>query len=153
MWSKVRQRESIYIEFLTKYHPEFKTVQTWYDDPLEHMEGGDVLIISPEIILIGISQRTNARAIEIVTKRLFRHYEQLQTVIAIKLPKERATMHLDTVLTQLDYNKFLIDRNLAHLNYTYFEMTRDGFACKQNQLENILQTIFKTENFFLHCWK
>lgn len=148
MWSKVRQREAIYIQFLTNYHPDFQNILTWEDTPLEHMEGGDVLIINKHIILIGISQRTNACAIKIMTEKLFAYYADLQTVIAIKLPKERATMHLDTVLTQLDYDKFLIDRNLAHLTYVYFEMTRHSFVRKQNQLENILQSILQKKITF-----
>jgi arginine deiminase len=74
------------------------------------MEGGDVLILDAHTLAIGISQRTEAAAIDELAQSLFwdRPESEVDTIYAFNIPATRAFMHLDTVFTQIDYDKFTI---------------------------------------------
>lgn len=109
MYSVTRGRETIYAEYIFNYHPDFKDqVPKYYDRYLSyHIEGGDVLNLNSHIIAVGISQRTESAAIDELAKNLFRDANcSIDTVLAFKIPESRAFMHLDTVFTQIDYDKF-----------------------------------------------
>ena len=108
MYSKTRSRETIYDEYVFKYHPDFKDVPLYYSrNDVDHIEGGDVLNLNESTLAIGISQRTNPDAIERTAKRIFADENSLiKTIYAFHIPKSRAFMHLDTVFTQIDYDKF-----------------------------------------------
>ena len=109
MYSVTRGRETIYAEYIFNYHPDFKDqVPKYYDRYLSyHIEGGDVLNLNSHIIAVGISQRTESAAIDELAKNLFRDPNcSIDTVLAFKIPESRAFMHLDTVFTQIDYDKF-----------------------------------------------
>lgn len=73
------------------------------------IEGGDILNLSNKVIAIGISQRTTPEAIEILAQNIFAdETSEIETIIALDIPSVRAFMHLDTVCTQVDYDKFTI---------------------------------------------
>jgi arginine deiminase len=72
------------------------------------IEGGDVLVLSEQVVCIGCSQRTDAYAIETVARRLFASDSGFTHVVAVQIPHVRSFMHLDTVLTMLDRDKFLV---------------------------------------------
>jgi len=65
-------------------------------------EGGDMLILNDKTIAIGISKRTDPRAIEHLARELFKANTSFETILAFNIPKTRAFMHLDTVFTQVD---------------------------------------------------
>jgi len=75
--------------------------------PRASLEGGDLMIVSPDCVLIGVGERTMGAAAEAVAHRL---HEQLavRSVIAVSLPRSRQTMHLDTVMTMVDRDTFLV---------------------------------------------
>ena len=104
-----RQRESLITEYIIKHHPRFAgQVNVWRDRNHEtHIEGGDELVLSDHVFAIGISQRTTADAIEDIAKNLFKK-SNYDTVIAIKIPHNHTMMHLDTVFTMIDYDKFTV---------------------------------------------
>lgn len=109
MYSVTRSRETIYAEYIFNYHPEYKDkVNKYYDRYLPyHIEGGDVLNLNNHILAVGISQRTEAGAIDELAKNMFRNPEcEIDTILAFNIPESRAFMHLDTVFTQIDYDKF-----------------------------------------------
>ncbi len=109
MYSVTRNRETIYAEYIFEYHPDFAgKVNKLYDRYLPyHIEGGDVLNINNHILAVGISQRTEAAAIDELAKNCFKNPEcNIDTILAFKIPESRAFMHLDTVFTQIDYDKF-----------------------------------------------
>lgn len=109
MYSVTRNRETIYAEYIFNYHPEFKNeVEKYYDRYLPyHIEGGDVLNLNEHVIAVGISQRTEAGAIDELAKNIFRNPNcKIDTILAFNIPESRAFMHLDTVFTQIDYDKF-----------------------------------------------
>ena len=109
MYSVTRSRETIYAEYIFNYHPDYKDkMEKWYDRYLPyHIEGGDVLNLNEHILAIGISQRTEAGAIDELAKNMFKNPNcKIDTILAFNIPNSRAFMHLDTVFTQIDYDKF-----------------------------------------------
>ena len=109
MYSVTRNRETIYAEYIFKYHLDYKgKVDKYFDRYFEHhIEGGDVLNLNEHTLAIGISQRTCAEAIDEICKNLFADPKcKIDTVLAFSIPESRAFMHLDTVFTQIDYDKF-----------------------------------------------
>ncbi|WP_324631254.1 arginine deiminase [Bacillus cereus] len=111
MREPARRRESLFMEYIIKYHPRFAkhNVPIWLDRDYKFpIEGGDELILNEETIAIGVSARTSAKAIERLAKNLFSRQNRIKKVLAIEIPKCRAFMHLDTVFTMVDYDKFTI---------------------------------------------
>ena len=109
MYSVTRSRETIYGEYIFNYHPDFKDkVEKYYDRYSSfHIEGGDVLNLNNKILAVGISQRTEAAAIDELAKNIFKNPNcEIETILAFNIPESRAFMHLDTVFTQIDYDKF-----------------------------------------------
>ena len=111
MYSVTRCRETIYADYIFKYHPDFEgLVKRYYDRDLHaNIEGGDVLNLTEDTLAIGISQRTCPDAIEAAARNLFTDPEaKIRTVLAFDIPKSRAFMHLDTVFTQIDVDKYTV---------------------------------------------
>ena len=110
MWSVTRTRESIFMEYVYQYHPFYDDVKLYYDRNEPYcIEGGDIQVLSKEVVAIGISQRTEPDAIADFAKRLFKDKSNtFKYVLAIDIPDERSFMHLDTVMTQVDVDKFAV---------------------------------------------
>ena len=108
MYSVTRNRECIYGEYIFKYHPKYKNTSLYYNrDYNWHTEGGDVLNINETTVAVGISQRTEAAAIDQMAKNFFKDPDcKIKTVLAFNIPTSRAFMHLDTVFTQIDKYTF-----------------------------------------------
>lgn len=145
MYSVTRNRETIYGEFLVKYHPMFSETPLYYDrfSPFS-IEGGDILNLSEELLVIGLSQRTEPDAIDMISKNIFATDSSIKTVLAFKIPSTRAFMHLDTVFTQVDYDKFTVHPGILG-PLTVFEITSDGAdGIKVKKVESDLQTVLET---------
>ncbi|MCI2949044.1 arginine deiminase [Staphylococcus caledonicus] len=112
MYWRARRRESIFITYILKHHPRFKDkdVPVWLDrDSSFNIEGGDELVLSKETLAIGISERTSAQAIERLARNIFEDEKStFKKVVAIEIPNSRTFMHLDTVFTMIDYDKFTV---------------------------------------------
>jgi len=111
MHTDARRREPMLIKYIYEYHPLFNKDESplWYDYTIPHsLEGGDMLVLSKEVLAIGCSERTSAQGIEILARNLFEGKEELREIIAVRIPPLRAFMHLDTVFTMVDYDKFTI---------------------------------------------
>lgn len=108
MYSVTRNRETIYAEYIFKYHPDYKDTKLYYNRDYDwHTEGGDLLNINDHIVAIGISQRTQPEAIDQLAKNYFKDPEcKIDTILAFNIPSSRAFMHLDTVFTQIDKYTF-----------------------------------------------
>ncbi|EJE25330.1 arginine deiminase [Staphylococcus epidermidis NIHLM001] len=110
MFWRARRRESIFISYILKHHPRFKdeNIPLWVDrDCPFNIEGGDELVLSKDVLAIGISERTSAQAIERLARRIFKNsLSTFKKVVAIEIPTSRTFMHLDTVCTMIDYDKF-----------------------------------------------
>ncbi|MGO9142300.1 MAG: arginine deiminase [Streptosporangiaceae bacterium] len=110
MRKHARMRETISDEALYQWHPMFADSQFefWYhgaDSAPATIEGGDVAVLGNGAVLVGMSERTQPQAIEMLAHRLF-SAGAASRVLAIDMPKSRAFMHLDTVLTMADYGVF-----------------------------------------------
>ncbi|MEC6747161.1 arginine deiminase [Marinilactibacillus sp. XAAS-LB27] len=119
MTYKARKRESLFIDIIVKYHPEFKqsNLEVWRDRTVStSIEGGDVLVLSDDVLAIGISQRTSGLAIEELARTLFEKHATFSKVVAIEIPRVRAMMHLDTVFTMIDKDKFTIHPGIQGLD-------------------------------------
>ncbi len=111
MREPARRRESLFMEYIIQHHPRFAghDIPVWLDRDYEFpIEGGDELILNDEVIAIGVSSRTSARAIEKLALNLFKKNSSFKKVLAVEIPKCRAFMHLDTVFTMVDHDKFTI---------------------------------------------
>lgn len=106
-----RRRETLFGKYIFKYHQRFKEVNIdmWYDrEDKTAIEGGDQLVLNEKILAIGISERTDAESIERLSRRIFKSDESFETILAFHIPNKRAFMHLDTVFTMVDFDKFTI---------------------------------------------
>jgi arginine deiminase len=123
MATQAREREPLLTRTIVRYHPDFAGLQVFDIDappsgapehnpffPYPDVEGGDILVATPEIVLVGLSERTNRRGAEVLAEYLRKKETSFRHLILVELPRKRSYMHLDTVFT-------LIDRHtcLAHL--------------------------------------
>lgn len=105
-----RRRESLFIEYIYRYHPAFMRAGTrlFYDRTCaDNLEGGDELVLSGKVFAIGCSQRTSAGAIKALASKLLEQ-EVFERILVFRIPECRAFMHLDTVFTMVDYDKFIV---------------------------------------------
>ena len=106
-----RMRETVSDEAMYRWHPMFAgdDFAFWYhgaEAGPASIEGGDVLVLGNGAVLIGMSERTTPQAVEILADRLFRA-DAADRIVAVDMPKSRAFMHLDTVLTMADHGVFV----------------------------------------------
>ena len=135
MYSQTRNRETIYSDYFLHYHPDFAGCVPFYFTPEEpfSLEGGDILNLSKDTIAVGISQRTMPEAIERLATNVFADEASgIRRVLAFDIPSRRAFMHLDTVLTQVDRDKFLIHPSILE-SLQIFELTPGRSALKVRQ--------------------
>ena len=127
MYSQTRNRETIYGDYIFKNHPDFVGTPEYYSrNDTFHIEGGDILNINEHVLAIGISQRTEPDAIDHIAHNIFNdETSPIDTILAFNIPVSRAFMHLDTVFTQIDYDKFTIHPGIMG-PLTVFEITPDG---------------------------
>lgn len=149
MWSVTRTRESIFAEFIFRYHPFYEDTKLYYDrmEPYS-IEGGDIQVLSNEVIAIGISQRTEPDAIATFAKNLFKDKNNtFKYVLAIDIPDERSFMHLDTVMTQVDKNKFAVQDAIMDIS-TIYEITKGSGG--ELEIVEIRQSLQKVLEKYLH---
>lgn len=108
-----RQRETVHFEAIYRHHPLFAEESSggfhvWSEGQADYpstIEGGDVLVIGNGAVLIGMSERTTPQAVEMLAHKLFAA-GSARTIVALDMPKRRAFMHLDTVMTMVDGDTF-----------------------------------------------
>jgi arginine deiminase len=110
MRMRARRRETIHYEALYRWHPMFagEAFEIWGQGSVTApatIEGGDVMPVGNGSVLIGMSERTQPQTVEILARRLFAK-QGARRIVAINMPKARAVMHLDTVMTMVDYGVF-----------------------------------------------
>ena len=160
MYSITRNRETIYAEYIFKYHPNYNKINTYYNryNPY-HIEGGDILNLNNHILAIGISQRTQIEAIQKLAQNLFKDNLEIDTILAFTIPEERAFMHLDTVFTQIDYDKFTYYHGIMETLHVFEIKEGDDPTTYEDleiteitdTLENILEKYLKREITLIPC--
>lgn len=150
MYSITRNRETIYADYIFRHHRDYKDTSRIYDRTLEHhIEGGDILNLNEKVLAIGISQRTTSEAIEKLASNIFfQEDSEIETILAFKIPKTRAYMHLDTVFTQVDYDKFTIHPQIEG-PLEIFELTRGKE--KQLNIKKESMTLEEVLSKYLEC--
>lgn len=158
MKTDVRNRETIFAKYIFDNHPRFKDfeVPIWFNrKEMYALEGGDILVCSPKVIAVGISARTDAAAIERFSERILYSDESFETILAFDIPKKRAFMHLDTVFTMVDYDKFTIHPEAENNLTVYCIKKSDRFQGELSiekeelSLEQILQKHLKLDKVTL----
>ena len=110
MHKKARRRETVHYEAIYRHHPMFaEDNPNWWCHGLEAgpatAEGGDILVPGNGTVLIGLSERTTPQGVERLAAKMLASPE-INEVIAVDMPKSRAVMHLDTVMTMIDRETF-----------------------------------------------
>ena len=144
MHSVTRGRETLFATYIFQYHPQYRNVPVYFNRHANAtVEGGDILVLSSKVAAIGISQRTQLWAIEQLAKKLLWGNTGFERVLAIDIPKNRAFMHLDTVFTMVDYDKFTMHPNItADLRVFVLEAGGQGHLTiteEHGSLEHILR--------------
>jgi arginine deiminase len=96
-----RGRETTLTHAIYRHHPRFAGTSLLYEPALEHLEGGDVLVLAPDVLAIGVGERTTPAGAERLARRVF-GAGLAHTILVVPIAQERATMHLDTVCTMVD---------------------------------------------------
>ncbi|HET7683068.1 MAG TPA: arginine deiminase [Marmoricola sp.] len=107
-----RARETQLTELIYQRHPRFAGVESIHGWHHEYVEGGDVLLMSPGVIAIGVGERTTPAGAERLARQVLES-NLAHTVLAVPITQERATMHLDTVCTMVDVDKIVMYPNVA----------------------------------------
>ena len=144
MYSVTRNRETIYGEYIFNYHPDFQGTPQYYSRyNTFHIEGGDILNINEHVLAIGISQRTEPDAIDGIAHNIFNDpTSPVDTILAFNIPNNRAMMHLDTVFTQIDVDKFTIHPGIMG-PLTVFEITPEGEGIKVKETSGTLEEVLE----------
>ena len=109
MWAETRRRESLMTQFALEHHPRFKDIRRYYDrNENATLEGGDILVLSKEVLAVGVSQRSETAAVKTLARRVLRANDGFSHVLVFFIPERRAFMHLDTVFTMVDREIFTV---------------------------------------------
>ncbi len=107
-----RRRETQLMQLIYALHPRFADRTILHGWHREHVEGGDVLLLGPGVVAVGVGERTTPAGAERLARQLFSD-GIAHTVLAVPIAQERATMHLDTVCTMVDVDTVTLYPNLA----------------------------------------
>ncbi len=144
MHTATRNRETLFGKFIFQYHPLYKNTPRWYDrGQTSSLEGGDILVLSPQVLAVGISERTREDSIDQLAQAVLSQSKTFRKVLAFNIPKSRSFMHLDTVFTMVDRDKFTVHPNiLQQLTVFVMELGEDGtmrIHQEAGRLEDILK--------------
>jgi len=109
-----RKRETELTELIYTEHPRFHGTPRIHGSHYEHVEGGDVLLLAPGVIAVGVGERTTPAGVERLARQVF-SADLAHTVLAVPIAQERATMHLDTICTLVDVDQMVMYPNVGSL--------------------------------------
>lgn len=144
MFTVTRNRETLFAKYIFNCNPLYKGTKLLYDRTEKYsLEGGDILVLNEETIAVGISQRTNPNAIEKFASLVLTEDSTFKKVLAIDIPKTRAFMHLDTVFTMVDHDKFTIHPNIKSEIAVYVLQRGDDGKINITEGKGSLEDILK----------
>ncbi len=118
-----RVRETQLTGLIYQHHPRFADVPRIHGPHLEHVEGGDVLLLAPGVIAVGVGERTTPAGFERFAQQVLSG-GLARVVLAVPIAQERATMHLDTIVTMVDVDTVVMYPNMAD-NLRAYAVTLD----------------------------
>ena len=144
MHTVTRNRETLFGKFIFEHHPVYRHAPRWYDrGETSSLEGGDILVLSPQVLAVGISQRTEEDSIDALAETVLTQSKTFRKLLAFNIPKTRSFMHLDTVFTMVDRDKFTVHPNILQ-QITVFVMELDeNRKMKIRQEDGRLEDILK----------
>lgn len=160
MFQPARRRESIFIELILKHHPRFSNqdIPVWSGRRESFsLEGGDELVLNEETVLVGVSERTDARAVERLAESLFNRSPKIKRVLAVEIPETRSFMHLDTVFTMVNFAQFTIhpaiQNQQGELNIYILEKSENGLEItpRRDFQRVIAEVLDEPEIEFIPC--
>ena len=119
-----RVRETTLTRLIYTHHPRFAGTPHLYEPSLEHVEGGDVLLLAPGVLAVGTGERTTPAGVERLARNVF-GAGLAHTVLTVPIAQDRATMHLDTVCTMVDRDAVVMYPNVAD-TLTALTVVADG---------------------------
>lgn len=142
-----RRRETLNLQAIYNFHPDFSDNVTQFgagiaDSPAA-CEGGDVEVLSPASVLVGMGERTSPAGFERLAARLLLDSSSsIEMVTGLIMPMERAQMHLDTVITMINRDTFYKYKNLGMLPSVIARRDKDGNIswryCPAEQMHQVL---------------
>ena len=109
---RTRVREASLTDIIYAHHPRFTGVRRAYESRTAPVEGGDVLLLAPGVVAVGVGERTTPAGAEALARSLFDD-GLADTVLAVPIAQKRAQMHLDTVCTMVDTDTVVMDANIV----------------------------------------
>ncbi len=117
-----RMRETSLTDLVYAHHPRFLGVRRAYESHTAPVEGGDVLLMGPGVVAVGVGERTSPAGAEALARSLFDD-DLAHTVLAVPIAQQRPTMHLDTVCTMVDVDVAVMYLGIAD-SLSAFTLTR-----------------------------
>lgn len=119
-----RSRETSLTDIVYAHHPRFRGARRAYESHSAPVEGGDVLLMAPGVVAVGVGERTTPAGAEALAHSLFDD-DLAHTVLAVPIEQRRASMHLDTVCTMVDTDAVVM-YPAVHDTLSAFTITRDA---------------------------
>ena len=143
MHTVTRNRETLFGRLIFEHNPWYQNAPRWYDrSASSSLEGGDILVLSPQVLAVGISERTEGDSIDQLAQTVLSQSRTFRKVLAFNIPKSRSFMHLDTVFTMVDRDKFTVHPNILNdITVFVMELEDGGMHIRQEsgRLEDILK--------------
>ena len=128
-----RARETSLTDVIYAHHPRFLGVRRAYESRSAPVEGGDVLLLAPGVVAVGVGERTTPAGAEALARSLFDD-DLAHTVLAVPIAQERAQMHLDTVCTMVDTDAVVMYPNIVD-TLTAFTIRRASEPSQEVQID------------------
>jgi arginine deiminase len=123
---RARVREASLTDLIYAHHPRFTGVRRAYESRTAPVEGGDVLLLAPGVVAVGVGERTTPAGAEALARSLFDD-DLANTVLAVPIAQKRAQMHLDTVCTMVDTDTVVMYANIVDTLAAFtIQRTPDG---------------------------
>ena len=125
---RARVREASLTDLIYAHHPRFTGVRRAYESRTAPVEGGDVLLLAPGVVAVGVGERTTPSGAEALARSLFDD-DLAHAVLAVPIAQQRAQMHLDTVFTMVDTDTVVMYANIVDtLSAFTIQRTPDGVS-------------------------
>lgn len=149
----IRKRELIFSKFIFQNHPNYKQNTILFDSQNEYnIEGGDIFVYNHKTLVIGISERTDLECIQKLAQKLSDTESSFEKIYAIQIPKMNNLMHLDTMLTMIDYNKFIVAPYVSDspLHYEIQLLNQNKTIQRRESISALLKRIIKQKPIIIY---